>query len=134
MRLGQTLPLYIDGSDVLTGDRDTSVNPACPEEVVAYVCQAGVAEADAAISAARARFGQWRDVEPSLRAEYLLRAAAHMRGRRHELAAWQVLEIGKQWDQASADVAEACDFLEYYATGDGATRARPGASLRRRAK
>jgi RHH-type proline utilization regulon transcriptional repressor/proline dehydrogenase/delta 1-pyrroline-5-carboxylate dehydrogenase len=26
-----------------------------------------------------------------------------------------VLEIGKQWDQASADVAEAIDFLEYYA-------------------
>ncbi|HEX9078994.1 MAG TPA: aldehyde dehydrogenase family protein, partial [Desulfuromonadaceae bacterium] len=26
----------------------------------------------------------------------------------------QVLEIGKQWDQAHADVAEAIDFLEYY--------------------
>ena len=30
------------------------------------------------------------------------------------LAAWQVLEVGKQWDQAYADVAEAIDFLEYY--------------------
>ncbi len=38
-----------------------------------------------------------------------------MRSRRQELAAWQTLEIGKQWDQASADVAEAIDFLEYYA-------------------
>ena len=26
-----------------------------------------------------------------------------------------MLEIGKQWDQASADVSEAIDFLEYYA-------------------
>ena len=32
-----------------------------------------------------------------------------------ELAAWQVLEAGKPWDQAHADVAEAIDFFEYYA-------------------
>ncbi len=114
-RLGQTLPLHIDGSDLTTDDKDTSVNPACPTEVIAYVCQAGIAEVDAAISAARTKFDQWRDVGPSLRAEYLLRAAAYMRGQRHEFAAWQVLEIGKQWDQASSDVAEAIDFLEYYA-------------------
>ena len=38
-----------------------------------------------------------------------------MRSHRYELAAWQIWEIGKQWDQASADVAEAIDFLEYYA-------------------
>ena len=32
----------------------------------------------------------------------------------YNLAAWQVLEVGKQWDQAYADVGEAVDFLEYY--------------------
>ena len=43
------------------------------------------------------------------------RTAALMRAHLFELAAWQVLEIGKQWGQAHADVAEAIDFLEYYA-------------------
>ena len=37
------------------------------------------------------------------------------RGRLHTLAAWQILEVGKQWDQAHADVAECIDFFEYYA-------------------
>jgi len=35
--------------------------------------------------------------------------------RRAELAAWQILEQGKNWREADADVAEAIDFLRYYA-------------------
>lgn len=45
----------------------------------------------------------------------MLKAADIIRKRIYELAAWQILEVGKQWDQAYADVAEAIDFLEYYA-------------------
>lgn len=114
-RLGLTLPLFINGTDRMTDDRDTSVNPARPTEAIAYVCQAGVDDADEAIAASEARFGQWQGIDPSTRAEFLIRAAAYIRDRQAEYAAWQVLEIGKQWDQASADVAEAVDFLEYYA-------------------
>jgi RHH-type proline utilization regulon transcriptional repressor/proline dehydrogenase/delta 1-pyrroline-5-carboxylate dehydrogenase len=113
--LGKAYPLYINGKDMATTDRVPSVNPAKPHEVIGQVCQAGKAEADQAIHAAQSAFLAWRDTEPRERAAYLLKAAASLRSRRHELAAWQILEIGKQWDQASADVAEACDFLEYYA-------------------
>ena len=38
-----------------------------------------------------------------------------MREHRRELAAWEVFEEGKPWREADADVAEAIDFLEYYA-------------------
>jgi RHH-type proline utilization regulon transcriptional repressor/proline dehydrogenase/delta 1-pyrroline-5-carboxylate dehydrogenase len=38
-----------------------------------------------------------------------------MARRRFELAAWQVLEVGKAWRQADADVAEAIDCWNYYA-------------------
>ena len=114
-RLGRLYPLYIDGRELETAERATSVNPADPSEVIGVVCQAGVAEAAAAIAAARAAFPGWRDTSPLERAGYLLRAAEIARGRIFELSAWQVLEIGKQWDQAYADVAEAIDFLEYYA-------------------
>ena len=38
-----------------------------------------------------------------------------MRKRRFELAAWEIFETGKPWREADADVAEAIDFLEFYA-------------------
>jgi RHH-type proline utilization regulon transcriptional repressor/proline dehydrogenase/delta 1-pyrroline-5-carboxylate dehydrogenase len=44
----------------------------------------------------------------------LFRAAAWLRSRRVELAALEVLEAGKPWEEADADVAEAVDFCEYY--------------------
>ncbi len=113
--LGKDYALYINGKDVITDDILPSINPANPDEVIGRVCQAGKVEAEEAIRAAQAAFSSWRDSSPRQRAAYLLKAAAILRSRRHEFAAWQVLEIGKQWDQASADVAEACDFLEYYA-------------------
>jgi RHH-type proline utilization regulon transcriptional repressor/proline dehydrogenase/delta 1-pyrroline-5-carboxylate dehydrogenase len=47
----------------------------------------------------------------------LQRAAGLMRERRQELAALAVLEAGKPWAEADADVCEAIDFLEYYAAG-----------------
>jgi RHH-type proline utilization regulon transcriptional repressor/proline dehydrogenase/delta 1-pyrroline-5-carboxylate dehydrogenase len=113
--LRKSLPLYLNGSDRFTPDTIPSVNPADPGEVLALVCQAGRPEAREAVEAAQRAFEGWRETGGRERAAYLVKAAAWMRGRRHELAAWQVLEIGKQWDQASADVAEAIDFLEYYA-------------------
>ncbi|HJV36906.1 L-glutamate gamma-semialdehyde dehydrogenase [Geomonas sp.] len=114
-RLGRSYPLFINGEEVVTADTIPSVNPANPSEVVGVVCQAGTKEAGEAIAAAKKAFSAWRDTEASVRAGYLIKAAAAARKRAVELASWQVLEIGKQWDQAYADVAEAIDFLEYYA-------------------
>ena len=45
----------------------------------------------------------------------MLKAAAIMRRRKRELEAWLVYEIGKNWVEASAEVAEMIDFTEYYA-------------------
>ena len=114
-KLGRTYPLFINGEDRATEETEASTNPADPSEVIGWVCQARRIEADEAIAAASSAFERWRNTDASTRASYLLKAAGHLRARRFELAAWQVLEIGKQWDQASADVAEAIDFLEYYA-------------------
>jgi 1-pyrroline-5-carboxylate dehydrogenase len=38
-----------------------------------------------------------------------------MRRRKFEMLAWEVYEGGKPWAEADAQVAEAIDFLEYYA-------------------
>ncbi|HPC96582.1 MAG TPA: L-glutamate gamma-semialdehyde dehydrogenase [Sedimentisphaerales bacterium] len=114
-QLGRTYPLYIDGRDITTELTLDSVNPADPDEVVGKVCQAGVREAEMALDAAGRALPTWRDVDPSQRAMYLIKAAALARSRIFEYSAWQVLEEGKQWAQAYNDVAEGIDFLEYYA-------------------
>ena len=113
--LGRTYALSIGGQDVHTADREPSVNPANPNEVIGYVCQAGPTEAEEAIAAARSAFPAWRDTPPRLRAAFLVKAAAAARRRIFELSAWQTLEAGKQWNEAYLDVGEAIDFLEYYA-------------------
>jgi len=114
-RSGRICPLYIDGKEIRTGELIPSFNPARPSELLGQVCQAGISDVKHAIAAAEAALPGWRDTVPHERAAYMIKAAAVARSRIFELAALQVLEIGKQWDQAHADVAEAIDFLEYYA-------------------
>jgi RHH-type proline utilization regulon transcriptional repressor/proline dehydrogenase/delta 1-pyrroline-5-carboxylate dehydrogenase len=114
-QLGRSLPLFIDGKDVTTDEMLDSVNPAAPDEVVGRACQAGPRQVEAAIAAARSAFPAWRSTPVAQRTAILRKAAAIATERRFELAAWQVFEVGKQWGQAYADVAEAIDFLEYYA-------------------
>ncbi|MCJ2163096.1 MULTISPECIES: proline dehydrogenase family protein [unclassified Pseudodesulfovibrio] len=113
--MGGQIPLFINGRDVVTGDTLDSYNPADPSEIVGSVCQAGVGEVDRAIEAASEAYLSWRDVAPRERAEALLKASQYLKDNIYDLSALQVLEVGKQWDQAHADVAEAIDFLEYYA-------------------
>src|SRR5204863_7525058 len=67
-----------------------------------------------AIDAATDAFKKWRNVEPSVRAEYLFKIADIMRQRKHELSAWMVFEVSKTWAEADGDTAEAIDFCEFY--------------------
>ena len=112
--LGRTYPLHIGGRDITTADILPSVNPADPEEIIGRICQASTTEVDLAIAAARQALPAWKALSARERAQYLFKAADIARRRLYELSAWQVLEVGKQWGQAQADVAEAIDFLEYY--------------------
>jgi RHH-type proline utilization regulon transcriptional repressor/proline dehydrogenase/delta 1-pyrroline-5-carboxylate dehydrogenase len=92
-----------------------SLNPNQPGEVVGLVAGADRREIKAAVAAAAGAFPGWRDTAPEARAEALLAAAAAARGTRDELAALEVLEAGRAWEEADADVCEAIDYLEYYA-------------------
>ena len=57
----------------------------------------------------------WRQTPVVERAACLTKAAAIMRGERDALSAWIVLESGKGWAAADADVCEAIDFCAFYA-------------------
>jgi RHH-type transcriptional regulator, proline utilization regulon repressor / proline dehydrogenase / delta 1-pyrroline-5-carboxylate dehydrogenase len=112
---GRNYPLYINGKEILTQELFDTVNPNKPSELLGKISQAGVEDVALAVESAKKAFPAWRDTSPRDRAEYLLKGAEVARRRLFELSSWQVLEIGKQWDQAYADVTEAIDFMEYYA-------------------
>ncbi|MCA1742615.1 MAG: L-glutamate gamma-semialdehyde dehydrogenase, partial [Desulfovibrionales bacterium] len=113
--MGGDYPLIINNKEVFTDDKLTTVNPADPDEVIGHVCQASTKEVDMAMEGARQALPMWRDLSPQDRANYLFKAADIAKKDIFNLSAWQVLEVGKQWSQAHADVGEAIDFIEYYA-------------------
>jgi 1-pyrroline-5-carboxylate dehydrogenase len=113
--LGKSYPLIIGGKAVETDREIPSVNPSNPSQVVGRVGRATEREADMALEAATKTFDSWSKTGPEARARILLRAAAIMRRRKFEMLAWEVHEGGKPWNEADAQVAEAIDFLEYYA-------------------
>ena len=113
--LGRTYPLVIGGQHLLLDDVFASVNPSRPDEVIGYFPQADAGHVDQAIAAAQEAFQTWQYTPADERSRYLLRAAAELHRRKHELSACMVLEVGKSWLEADADTAEAIDFLEYYA-------------------
>src|ERR671917_456180 len=114
-RLGRSYPAIIGGRRVETDDEIVSVNPADPSQVVGRTASATEREADFAPETATSAFERWSRTSPEARARILLRASAIMKRRRFELLAWEAYEGGKPWAEADAQVAEAIDFLEYYA-------------------
>jgi 1-pyrroline-5-carboxylate dehydrogenase len=113
--LGREYPLWIAGAEHRTGDLLTSTNPSHPLEVVGRPHKATTALAALAVEDAHAYFQEWRRTSPESRADLLMRAAAMLRERKFEFDAWLVVEAGKTWPEAEAEVAEAIDFCEYYA-------------------
>jgi len=114
-QLGRDWPLVIGGERVSTGRWLESLDPCDPSRVVGRAAMAGGAELEAAFVAAERAFGEWSTWPAEARGRALVRLAALMRRRKLELCAWETYEAGKNWREADADVAEAIDFLEYYA-------------------
>jgi RHH-type proline utilization regulon transcriptional repressor/proline dehydrogenase/delta 1-pyrroline-5-carboxylate dehydrogenase len=116
-RLAQFYPLVIDGHSVGTAEHLESIDPSHRRVVVGRTAAATIAETDRAVQAARRAGPAWAATPVGQRAEFLRRAAGAMRRRRFELAAWEIVECGKSWREADADVCEAIDFAEFYANG-----------------
>ncbi len=114
-QLGREYPLVIGGERVMTAIKFESHNPAKPLEVIGMHQAAGVAEAGAAVEAALKAFEGWRFTPLADRVSLLLRTAEIIKDRKFEFCAWLTYEVGKNWAEADADVAECIDFLDFYA-------------------
>lgn len=114
-RFPMDVPLVINGERINTKERIPSLDPSRHEFVVASASCATADHVDKAVAMARDCSRDWRRTPTGERASILLRAAELMRQRSRELAAVAVHEAGKPWREATADIEEAIDFLEYYA-------------------
>src|SRR6202167_2145008 len=113
--LGHEYELIIGGERSRTAEKIESLNPARPAQVVGVHQKAGLEHAERAMKAALQAFATWQYVAVEERAALLLQAAELIRKRKFEFCAWLTYEVGKNWVEADADVAETIDFLEFYA-------------------
>ena len=116
--LDRELPIAVPvliGQDRRDGADFESIDPGRTSRTVAVAASASDAEVDLAIEAAQDGSAEWGLRSPESRAEALIGAAGILRADRLRLAALAVRECGKPWPEADADLAEAIDFLEYYA-------------------
>jgi len=87
--------LFVGGEFVAGAGSFKSVNPAT-EEVLAEVAEAGPADVDAAVSAARRTFDEtWGPMPGRERAKYLYRIARIIQERSRELAVLEFIDNGK---------------------------------------
>ncbi|MCX6377254.1 MAG: L-glutamate gamma-semialdehyde dehydrogenase, partial [Armatimonadetes bacterium] len=113
-QFGREYDLVIGGKHVKAPDQFASHNPSNPEEVLGLF-QLGTPELGVkAIETAAKAFETWQYTPAEKRAELVFKVADGLRERRALLSAWLVLEVGKSWVEADADVAEAIDLVEFY--------------------
>lgn len=114
-QLGRDYPLIINGERITTDAWLESRNPSNPEEVVGRTAMGKAEQIERAMDAAWAAYETWSRLPMEHRARTLMKLAAVMRRRKFELCAWMTFEASKNYGESEADVAEAIDFVEYYA-------------------
>ncbi|HLU43796.1 MAG TPA: aldehyde dehydrogenase family protein [Natronosporangium sp.] len=110
--------LFINGefTDPVDGGAFKSINPAT-EEVLAEVAEAGPADVDRAVQAARTAYERyWRPMPGAERAKYLFRIARIIAERSRELAVLETLDNGKPIRESrDVDLPQVAAHFFYYA-------------------
>ncbi|MFJ3666007.1 aldehyde dehydrogenase family protein [Streptomyces sp. NPDC090106] len=109
--------LFIDGEfvDAAEGKVFKTVSPSS-EEVLSEIAQAGEADVDRAVKAARKAFEKWSALPGSERAKYLFRIARIIQERSRELAVLETLDNGKPIKETrDADLPLVAAHFFYYA-------------------
>lgn len=117
------IPSFVNGQTTHgNGERFDTLNPATGA-VIAGVHDNGEADVNAAVAAAEAGFAIWSAMTSTERGRILHRAAQLLRERNDTLAAIEVQDTGKPWQEACVvDVASGADCIEFFA-GAAATLA-----------
>ena len=109
--------LFVGGEWVepRSGELFTTISPR-DEEPLAEVAQAGPADVELAVAAARAAFGPWSRLPGAERAKYLFRIARILQERAREFAVLESLNGGKPIKESrDVDLPLAAAHFFYYA-------------------
>lgn len=109
------VPLVLAGEDMFDREIALSFDPSRPGVVVARHRLATSADIDRAIACAVADPKGWRTLGEAERASTLSRVAHELRKARGELIGAALADGGKTVGESDPEIAEAIDFVEYYA-------------------
>jgi aldehyde dehydrogenase (NAD+) len=125
-------PNIIGGADVVGADWTPNVNPSDTSDIVGEYGHATVADASAAVDAARSALPRWASATPQERADVLDRAGNEVIARADELGDLLAREEGKTLVEARGEVVRAGQILKFHGgqalrnTGELIDSIRPG--------
>jgi len=99
-----------------SGETYTKVNPAQPSETLGEFAASTEADAEAAVAAAQAAFGDWAALPIARRAAHLEAAAAILAMRADEVARDMSIEMGKPLREARGEAGRAAQILRFAAS------------------
>jgi aldehyde dehydrogenase (NAD+) len=123
---------YIDGEWVSSAHAIVDINPSDTSDVVGHYAEAGTAEVEAAIAAARAAFPKWATGSIQERADMLERAGNAILARKDELGRLLSREEGKTLPEGVGEAARAGQIFKFFAgevlrqPGERVASVRPG--------
>src|SRR3990172_3187479 len=107
------IPLVIGSADVRPGKTVDVVMPHCHRHVLAKVHQAGPAEVDAAITAARKAWRDWSTWSLERRAAVFLKAADLLAGRYRPIVNAATM-LGQSKTAHQAEIDAACELIDFF--------------------
>ncbi len=113
--LGKDYPIVINGEEIMNDVKIKSVYPCNKQIVIGNVSKANKEQVVKAIEVANEKFNMWKNEAQEKRSGILMKASQIIKERRYELNAWLSLEVGKNYVEGDAGIAEGIDFLEFYA-------------------
>ena len=114
-RAPEDIPLQVGGEFSRGARTVEGRDPSRPGGTAYRHAQAGAADVDRALSAARAAHPLWADRSVAERAGVLHACAAELGRRRGDLIGAMIVDGAKTVTEADAEVCEAVDFARYYA-------------------
>jgi succinate-semialdehyde dehydrogenase/glutarate-semialdehyde dehydrogenase len=106
---------FVDGREEPPGDQTMEIRNPASGDVVGRVTSGGPADADRAVRAAAAAFGEWSARSVADRGRIVLRVSEALLEHEDELAALLTAEQGKPLREARLELRRAAETLEHYA-------------------
>ncbi|WP_229266799.1 NAD-dependent succinate-semialdehyde dehydrogenase [Leptospira sp. severe_002] len=109
------LGLFIDGAWKKNGGKSEEVINPATEKPLATLPHASKSDLDAALEAAKKGFAVWKSTSAYDRSKILRKAADLMRERHDMISKVMVMEQGKPYPEARAEVLVSADIIDWYA-------------------